>query len=130
MLCTHKTASSASLVLEICPPFNNSYLNQFSSIFGGNCIRLTVSSLDSQANRSNQSSIQRELLMPSPEVIDIALSDDEIQPDPIQSDQGTLRLSKKKLVQNKFYNTSHIWHQQNLKDSSSHSRYFCSHQTS
>ena len=28
-------------------------------------------------------------LMPSPEVIDLTLSDDEIQPDPIQSDQGT-----------------------------------------
>ena len=27
--------------------------------------------------------------MPSPEVIDLALSDDEIQPDPIRSDQGT-----------------------------------------
>ena len=27
--------------------------------------------------------------MPSPEVIDLTLSDDEIQPDPIQSDQGT-----------------------------------------
>ena len=39
MLCTHKTASSASLVLEICHQFNNSFLNQFSSIFGGNCIR-------------------------------------------------------------------------------------------
>ena len=38
MLCTHKTASSASLVLEICPQFNNSFLHQFSSIFGGNCI--------------------------------------------------------------------------------------------
>ena len=38
MLCTHKTASSASLVLEICHQFNNSFLNQFSSIFGGNCI--------------------------------------------------------------------------------------------
>ena len=88
MLCTHKTTSSASLVLKICPQFNNSYLNQFSSISGGNCIRLTVSSFDSQANRSNQSSIQRELLMPSPEVIDLTLSDDEIQPDPIRSDQG------------------------------------------
>ena len=41
MLCTHKTASSASLVLEICPKFNNSYLNQFSSISGGNCINDT-----------------------------------------------------------------------------------------
>ena len=40
MLCTHKTASSASLVLEICPKFNNSYLNQFSSISGGNCTSL------------------------------------------------------------------------------------------
>ena len=89
MLCTHKTASSASLVLEICPQFNNSFLHQFSSIFCGNCIRLTVSSLDSQANQSNQSSIQRELLMPSPEAIDLTLSDDEIQPDPIRSDQGT-----------------------------------------
>ena len=38
MLCTHKTASSASLVLEICHQFNNSFLHQFSSIFGGNCI--------------------------------------------------------------------------------------------
>ena len=38
MLCTHKTASSASLVLEICPNFANSFLHQFSSIFGGNCI--------------------------------------------------------------------------------------------
>ena len=34
----HKTTSSASLVLKICPQFNNSYLNQFSSISGGNCI--------------------------------------------------------------------------------------------
>ena len=147
MLCTHKTASSASLVLEICPQFNNSFLHQFSSIFGGNCIRLTVSSLDSQANRSNQSSIQRELLMPSPEVINLTLSDDEIQPDPIRSDQGTptpiqatnwfrtsstipLTSGINKPVQNKFCNTSHIWHQQNSKDSSSHSRYFCSHRTS
>ena len=31
---------------------------------------------------------QRELLMPSPEVIDLSLSDDEFQPDPIRSDQG------------------------------------------
>ena len=46
---------------------------------------LTVSSFDSQANQWNQSSIQRELLMPSPEVIDLTLSDDEIQPDPVRS---------------------------------------------
>ena len=65
------------------------YLHQFSTISGENCIRLTVSSFNSQVNQSNQSSIQRELLMPSPEVIDLTLSDDEIQPDPIQSDQGT-----------------------------------------
>ena len=83
----HKTTSSASLVLKFVLQFNNSYLNQFSSISGGNCIRLTVSSFDSQANQSNQSSIQRELLMPSPEVIDLTLSDDEIQPDPIRSDR-------------------------------------------
>ena len=48
-----------------------------------------VSSFDSQANQSNQSSIQRELVMPSPEVIDLTLSDNEIQHDPIRSDQGT-----------------------------------------
>ena len=76
--------------LEICPNFANPYLTQFSSISGGNCIRLTVSSFDSQANQSNQSSIQQELLMPSPQVIDLTLSDDdEIQPDPIRSDQQT-----------------------------------------
>ena len=50
---------------------------------------LQVSSFDSQANQSNQHSIQRELLMPSPEVIDLTLSDNEIQPDPIRSDQAT-----------------------------------------
>ena len=75
----------------------NSYLNRFSSSIGGNCIRLTVSLFDSQANQSNQTSIQRELLMPSPEVIDLTLSDDEIQPDPIQSDQGPLRLPKQQI---------------------------------
>ena len=35
----HKTASSASLVLEICHQFTIPFLNQFSSIFGGNCIK-------------------------------------------------------------------------------------------
>ena len=130
MLCTHKTVSSASLVLEICPQFNNSYLNQFSSISVGNFFSLTVSSFDSQANPSNQSFIQRELLMPLPEVIDLTLSDDEIQPDPIRSDQGPYAYPSNKPDQNMFCNTSHIWHQQNLKDSSSHSRYFCSHRTS
>ena len=91
MLCTHKTTIFCQFGnLEICPNFANPYLTQFSSISGGNCIRLTVSSFDSQANQSNQSSIQRELLMPSPEVIDLTLSDnDEIQPDPIRSDQRT-----------------------------------------
>ena len=64
------------------------YLHQFSTISGGNCIRLTVSSFDSQANRSNQSSIQRELLMPSPEVIDLILSDNKTQPHPVRSNQG------------------------------------------
>ena len=32
-----------------------------------------------KAKQSNQCSIQRELLMPSPEVIDLTLSDDETQ---------------------------------------------------
>ena len=76
--------------LQICPNFAHPSLTQFSSISGGNCIRLTVSSFDSQANQSNQSSHQRELLMPSPEVINLTLSDDEeTQPDLIRSDQRT-----------------------------------------
>ena len=73
----------------ICHKLSNPYLHQFSTIFGGNCIRLTVSSFDSQANQVNQHSIQRELLMPSPEVINLTLSDDEIQPDPVRSNQDT-----------------------------------------
>ena len=88
MLCARtRQQFSASLVYFVTssPP----YLHQFSTISGGNCIRLTVSSFDSQANQSSQSSIQQEHLMPSPEVIDLTPSDDEIQPDPIQSDQGT-----------------------------------------
>ena len=44
--------------------------------------------------------------MPSPEVIDLTLSDDEIQPDPIRSDQGTSTPTRaNKSVQNKFLNT-------------------------
>ena len=89
MLCTHKTTILCQFGLFFCHQLTNSYLHQFSTILGGNCIRLTVSSFDSQANQSNQSSIQRELLMPSPEVIVLTLSDDEIQPDPIRSDRGT-----------------------------------------
>ena len=87
MLCTHNTTTSASL--DYCHKLTNPYLHQFSSISGGNCIRLTVSSFDSQANQLNQRSIQRELLMPSPKVIDLTLSDDETQPDPIRSYQDT-----------------------------------------
>ena len=49
MLCTHKTASSASLVLEICPNFANPYLTQFSSISGGNCIKDSCSSSTSHS---------------------------------------------------------------------------------
>ena len=88
MCCVHtRQQYSASLdyFVTSLPP----YLHQFSSISGGNCIRLTVSSFGSQANQSNQSFIQRELLMPSPEVIDLTHSDDETQPDPIRSNQGT-----------------------------------------
>ena len=73
----------------ICHKLTNLYLHQFSAISGGNCIRLTVSSFDSQANQSNQRSIQQELLMPSPEVIDLTLSDDKTQPDPVRSNQDT-----------------------------------------
>ena len=87
MLCTHNTTTSASL--DYCHKLTNPYLHQFSSISSGSCIRLTVSLFDSQANQSNQRSIQRELLMPSPEVINLTLSDDETQPDPVQSNQDT-----------------------------------------
>ena len=53
--------------------------------------------------------------MPSLEVIDLTLSDDEIQPDPIRSDQGTsiYACPSNRSVQNKFLNTPHIRHQQN-----------------
>ena len=87
MLCTHNTTTTASL--DCCHKLANPYLHQFSSISGGSCIRLTVSSFNSQANQSNQCSIQRELLVPSPEVIDLTLSDDETQPDPVRSNQDT-----------------------------------------
>ena len=39
VLCTHKTTILCQFGLIICHQFTNSYLNQFSSIFGGNCIR-------------------------------------------------------------------------------------------
>ena len=81
----HNTTTSASL--DYCHKLTNPYLHQFSSISGGNCIRLTVSLFDSQANQLNQRSIQRELLMQSPEVIDLMLSDDETHPDPVRSNQ-------------------------------------------
>ena len=87
VLCMHNTTTSASL--DYCHKLTNPYLHQFSSISSGNCIRLTVSSFDSQANQSNQCYIQRELLMPSPEVIDLTLSDNETQPDPVRSNQDT-----------------------------------------
>ena len=38
MLCTHKTTILCQFGLIICHQFTNSYLHQFSSIFGGNCI--------------------------------------------------------------------------------------------
>ena len=45
VLCTHKTTSSASLVLKFVLQFTNSYLTQFSSIFDGNCIRWYIQHL-------------------------------------------------------------------------------------
>ena len=88
-LCCVRTRQQFSASLDSFVTSSPPYLHQLSTISGGNCIRLTVSSFDSQANQSNQRSIQQELLMPSPEVIDLTLSDDEIQPNPIRSDQGT-----------------------------------------
>ena len=91
MLCMHNTTTSASL--DYCHKLTNPYLHQFSSIPGGNCIRLTDSLFDSQANQSIQCSIQPELLMPSPEVIDLALSVNETQPDPVRSNSKPCLLS-------------------------------------
>ena len=88
-LCCVHTRQQYSASLDYFITSSPPYLHQFSTIFGGNCIRLTVSSLDSQANQSNQSSIQQELLMPSPEVIDLTLSGDENQPDPTRSIQDS-----------------------------------------
>ena len=96
-LCCVRTRQQFSASLDYFVTSSPPYLYQFSTISGGNCIRLTASLFDSQANQSNQSSIQRELLMPSPEVIDLTLSDDEIQPDPIRSDKGTLRLPEQQI---------------------------------
>ena len=76
-LCCVRTRQQFSASLDYFVTSSPPYLHQFSTISGWNCIRLTVSLFDSQANQSNQSSIQRELLMPSPEVIDLTLSDDE-----------------------------------------------------
>ena len=82
---------SASLVIQKFVPTLLTHLSPNSHPFlVGIVSDSQVSLFESQANQSNQSSIQRELLMPSPEVIDLALSDDdETQPDPIRSDQGT-----------------------------------------
>ena len=129
MLCTHNTTTSASL--DYCHKLTNPYLHQFSSISSGNCIRLTVSSFNSQANQSNQCSIQRELLMPSPEVIDLTLADDETQPDPVRSNQDSSMPTR---ATNHFRTSSltppHVWYQQNSVISSCHSRYFCSYRMS
>ena len=88
-LCCVHTRQQFSASLDYFVTSSPPYLHQFSSISGGNCIRLTVSSFDSQATQSNQSSIQRELLMPSPEVINLSFSDDETQPDHVRSNQDT-----------------------------------------
>ena len=88
-LCWVHTRQQSSASLDYFVTSSPPYLHQFSAISGGNCIRLTVSSFDSQANQLNQCSIQQELLMPSPEVINLTLSDNENQPDPIRSNQGT-----------------------------------------
>ena len=87
MLCTHKTTFLCKFGLfchqltTISPSIHNHFV--------GNCIRLTSLIVRLPSYQLNQSSIQRELLMPSPEVIDLTLSDDKLQPDPIRSNQGT-----------------------------------------
>ena len=57
-LCCVRTRQQYSDSLDYFVTSLPPYLHQFLSISGGNCIRLTVSSFDSQANQSNQSSIQ------------------------------------------------------------------------
>ena len=89
MLCTHKTTILCQFGLF----FVTSLLTHISinsqPFLVGIVSDYQVASFDSQAIQWTQSSIQRELVMPSPEVIDLTLSYDEIQPDPIRSDQGT-----------------------------------------
>ena len=87
MLCTHKTTilCQFGLFCHQLTTISPSILNHF----WWELYQINKSHRSTHKLTSNQSSIQRELLMPSPEVIDLTLSDDEIQPDPIRSDQGT-----------------------------------------
>ena len=62
-LCCVCTRQQFSASLDYFVTSSPPYLHQFSTISGGNCIRLTVSSSDSQANQSNQRSIQREAIL-------------------------------------------------------------------
>ena len=87
MLCTHKTTILCQFGL---------FCHQLTTIspsilihFWWELYQINSLIIRLRSYQSNQHSIQRELLMPSPEVIDLTLSDDETQPDPIRSDQGT-----------------------------------------
>ena len=84
--CTRQQFSASWIILS--PAYHHISINSHPFLVGIVSDQ-QVSSFESQANQSSQSSIQRELLMPSPEVIDLTLSDDEIQPDLIRSNQGT-----------------------------------------
>ena len=83
LCCVHTTQqSSASLdyLSQAYQPISHSILNHFRwELYQINSLIVRL-----QANQSNQHSIQRELLMPSPEVIDLTLSDDETQPDSVR----------------------------------------------
>ena len=129
MLCTHKTTFSASLdyFVTSSPP----YLHQFSTIFGGNCIRLTslIVRLPSKPVESKLYSTRTFDAITRSHRSYPLRRQNSTRSHPIRPGNPYAYPSYKS-VQNKFLHTSHIWNQQNLKDSSSHSRYFCSHQTS
>ena len=80
-LCCVCTRQQYSASLDYCVTSLPPYVHQFSTISGGELY---------QINKSHHSTPKLgELLMPSPELLDLTLSDDKIQPDHIQSDCGT-----------------------------------------
>ena len=86
VLCMHKTTFSASLFSEICHQFTNPFLNQFSSIFGGNCIT---------AYQRKKQSLKTNLRLKSVHIIKMSEEQDDL----------------KSIKVYKFNNTKENWHE-------------------